>query len=82
MSQVTDTSPFPSAAAVYSRAYEVLKKMAAAGHVTVSRIGRRTVCHPSEDMNDLIDALNRGDEERIKGMLLLHHTNEYLAAAG
>lgn len=57
------------ASAVYSRAYQVLNNMAGRGHVTV--LGKRS--HVSDDMNQLIFALNRGDEETIKGLLLQTH---------
>lgn len=60
---------WPGASEVYSRAYKVLENMAGRGHVTV--LGRRS--HVSDDMNKLIFALNRGDEEVIKGLLLQTH---------
>ena len=67
------TPEWPGAAAVYSRAYRVLERMAPS-HVTRVRVGRgRFVCSPSEDMRRLIDALNSGGEETIKGLLLMPH---------
>jgi hypothetical protein len=55
---------------VYSTAYRVLDRMAARGHVTMRKVRGKTQCDPSEEIRDLIDALNKGDEERIKGLLL------------
>jgi hypothetical protein len=60
---------WPGASEVYSRAYKVLENMAGRGHVTV--LGMRS--HVSDDMSKLIFALNRGDEEIIKGLLLQTH---------
>jgi len=65
---------WPGADACYSRAYRVLDALAKAGHVKRVKRGRHMTCEPSEDMNELIDALNRGDEERIKGLLLQYRT--------
>ena len=70
--------------AVYSKAYAVLARMGRTGHVTPHvyhrNVGRNLkgkcisgmTMAPSEDMNDLIEALNKGNEERIKGLLLLY----------
>lgn len=57
------------AEAVYSRAYKVLENMAGRGHVTV--LGMRS--HVSDEMSRLIFALNKGDEEVIKSLLLQTH---------
>ena len=66
---------WPAAEAVYRKAYRLLEKMAASGHVQRRKAGRgRTVCFPSEEMNDLIEALDSGNEERIKG-LLMHYSD-------
>lgn len=54
------------ASSAYSRAYRTLERMARNGHVSKR--------HVSEEMHDLIEALNEGNEERIKG-LLLHYTD-------
>lgn len=68
---VTESSPFPGAATCYSRAYKLLRWMAESGHVRQVKNGRKTVrCEVSEDMADLIAALNRGDESTIKATLL------------
>lgn len=61
--------------ACYSKAYRILEEMAKNGHVTQSdyMLTRRRViryCVPSPEMEDWIDALNKGDEERIKAKLL------------
>lgn len=58
---------WPGAQVCYRRAYHLLTLMSAK-HVAIVR-GR---CVPSDEMNELIDALNRGDEERIKGLIMLH----------
>ena len=53
------------AQAVYSRAYAMLTSMSRS-HVSIVR----GYCVVSDDMRLIIDALNSGDEERIKGLLL------------
>ncbi len=58
-----------SASAVYRKAYRTLELMAERGHV---KRGHHC-CYPSQDMRDLIDALNKGDEEQIKGLLIMTH---------
>ncbi len=60
---------WPGAAAVYSRAYKVLEYMAQNGHVTRTFF-RRWYCTVSEEMSYFIDALNEGDEEKIKAFLM------------
>lgn len=64
---------------VYAKAYRILDAMASAGHATPARgirhfkngsISYTTQGHVSESMTDLIAALNRGDEEEIKALLL------------
>jgi hypothetical protein len=64
--------PWAGASAVYSRAYRQLERMAAAGlagQVRNSR-GRTVRCVPDERMTDLTEAMNKGDEETLKGMVL------------
>jgi len=64
---------------VYGRAYRVLERMAAAGHATpgVTEWDRRGRSHVivqgsvSREMRDLIDALNKGDERRIRAAIQL-----------
>jgi hypothetical protein len=74
----TNLPSWPGASEVYSRAYRVLEWMGRNGHSPCSfgkkdKYGNRPVMpRPSEDMSQLIDALNDGDEERIKGRLLLY----------
>ncbi|MEE8503984.1 MAG: hypothetical protein V3T26_05995 [candidate division NC10 bacterium] len=50
----------------YSRAYHLLEEMAEQGHVRKTFSG----CVTSFEMDKLVEALNKGDEETIKGMLL------------
>lgn len=64
---MTNLPNWKSADAVYSKAYRLLERMALAGHVTK----QRKQVSVSEDMRDLVDALNIGDEERIKGLIML-----------
>ena len=63
---------WPGASHCYSRAYRLLDRWAADGGVSMGYNYRRggKFCAPSQKMVDLIDALNRGDEEYIKGTLL------------
>lgn len=68
---MSDLPNWPGADVCYSRAYRLLEKMAAAGHVTRVKHGRRYRCEVSQEMRDLITALDRGDEEYIKGTLLV-----------
>ena len=67
--------------AAYSKAYRILEKMGRNGHVTpytYRPVGRdlkgRVIMgmqmHVSQEMRDFIDALNKGDEETIKGLNL------------
>jgi len=71
------------AAAAYGRAYRILAEMGRGGHVRLVKVGRRTVCVPSVEMDAAIDALNKGDEERVKGFNLanLHLDPELKEAA-
>lgn len=60
---------------VYSRAYRALELMGAAEWRAEINRCRKTGRKPrgivpSEDMTDLIDALSKGEEERIKGLML------------
>ena len=63
---------WPGASKVYSKAYRVLERMSRNTKVNYHR-GRYICDGPSDDMQALIDALNEGDEERIKGLLLMSH---------
>lgn len=71
---------WPGAAEVYSRAYRTLEHMAQAGHVKVGLrapvgrgvTGKVIIGHQryvSDEMSELIEALNAGDEERIKAIM-------------
>lgn len=65
---------WPGAAAVYSKAYRKLELMARSGHATAgSPPSRGWIGHSgyvSPEMRDLIEALDRGDENRIKAYLM------------
>lgn len=50
------------ASGAYGRAYRILEGMARRGHVKKSH----GCCFVSQDMQDFIDALNKGNEEEIK----------------
>lgn len=63
------------ASRVYSLAYKVLKLMAQDGHATPPKRHKKTGRilkrgYVSETMHDLMVALDEGDEEKLKGMLL------------
>lgn len=65
----------------YSRAYRLLERWGTANYAAAvanfkgkrRRVGGALVipCPPTDEMKSLIDALNRGDEEKIKGILML-----------
>ena len=65
---------WPHASKVYSRAYRVLKNMVRAGCATApvyTKGGKlKKQGYVSEEMNDFIDALNKGNEEKIKWYIL------------
>lgn len=61
---------WPGASAVYSKTYRRLEIMAQQGHITRSYHRGRYHCTPSQEMTDLIHAIDRGDEETIKAALL------------
>ena len=56
------------ASKVYSNAYNCLAQMPKRGHIRSALKSYYT----SQEMDDLIEALNNGNEERIKGLLLLY----------
>lgn len=73
---MSNLSEWPGAAAVYSKAHAILTRMGRRGHATPAITRRGRVVEPgvvSDEMRALIDALNRGDEETIKGLLLQTH---------
>lgn len=60
---------------VYSRAYRILKNMACTGHVSKSFYQREQnhiykTRYVSDEMKDFIEALNEGNEEKIKWHIL------------
>lgn len=72
-----DTGNLPQwdgAAGAYSRAYRILANMGRRGHATPARISKAgkviTQGSISDDMRSFVDALNNGDEERIKANIL------------
>ena len=62
---------WPGAAHCYSQAYRLLEKWGARNYATTKFKGKIKCPTPSDEMKSLIDALDRGDEEKIKGILLL-----------
>ena len=62
------------ASAVYSRCYKFLELMAQHGHVTQTWRRGAAICNTSDEMDLLVAALDEGDEERLKGLLLLYRT--------
>jgi hypothetical protein len=83
-SNVGNLPPWPGAEVCYRRAYRLLERMAASGHVIADfgttrhrgrGVDRRLLpanggCSVSLEMRDLIGALARGDEAYIKRALL------------
>lgn len=55
---------------VYSRGYALLDRMAKSGHVRHGYYLAQHYCATSQTMDDIIDALNKGDEEYLKWCLL------------
>ena len=79
---------WPGADACYTKAYRMLERMATNGHVSMGAgwpgycgRGRDLKGHaimssgaaPSNDMTRLIEALDQGNEEQIKGLLLSYN---------
>lgn len=68
---VSDNLPnWIGADGAYRRSYRILANMAKRGHVTQSWWRGRCQCSVSDEMESLIDALNEGDEEKVKGLNL------------
>ena len=66
----------------YTAAYAMLRKMATElGHVRIvrDRKGKPVGSESSQDMRDIIEALNKGDEEQVKGYLALGRTYGWAA---
>lgn len=61
---------WPGASECYSKIYDLLNSMASNGHIQQRGGKRRLVCNVSGDMDHIINALNKGDEETIKAVLL------------
>lgn|GEM_PF-3872156 len=67
---------WPGASACYSRAYRLLDAMGQAEYRRLtsgknSKLRGRFICR-TDDMDALIEALNSGDEQQIKALLLDH----------
>jgi hypothetical protein len=85
--KMSDTGNLPSwknADRVYSNAYKMLESMAKNGHVQIEKNLNRQVntypkthCVVSDDMNNLIEALDNGNEEEIKGLMLLYRAYNF-----
>lgn len=78
------TPNWPGADAVYGNLGRVLDMMSKSGHATAPKVHKRTrkILKPafvSDEMRDLIDAMNRGNEEKLKG-LQMQYRNRYPAA--
>ena len=80
--RVTNLPPWPGAKSCYSRAYRLLERMAANGHVTMGfdmghprgrgvdgrPLPLNGCCHPSQEMRDLIDALDVATTSSSSGL--------------
>ena len=67
----------------YAKSYAMLKRMAVElGHVTIKRDskGQPVGSEASQDMRDIIDALNKGNEEQVKGNLVMGRTYGWVVA--
>jgi hypothetical protein len=73
--QMSNLPSWPGASHCYGKAYKLLERMAKNGHVIQSYRRNKRVCTVSEEMETLIAALNKGDEEQIKGILLYARSN-------
>ena len=66
--------PWKGASAVYSRAYRILANLnrtAATAQMETARKRRRAFhFDPPEEARELIEALGKGNEEHIKGLVL------------
>lgn len=67
---ITDTYPFKGAAVCYRRARKLLDWMGTNGYVQQHKRGKHRYCTVDPEMNRLIDAMNKGDEETIKAFLI------------
>lgn len=67
---------WPGASKVYSRAYATLEEMGRTGHAKPAIVRHGKVVQQgrvSDEMNTLIEALDSGNEEQIKYLLMLTH---------
>lgn len=65
----TENTPFVGASVCYTRAYKLLKWMGEKGGYVKQIKNRKGVtirCEVDEEMQTLVDALNKGNEETIK----------------
>jgi len=68
---------WPGAEYAYKTAYKILDAMGKAGYEAHTAMqkklpkSKQTRYSPSEDMRDFIDALDKGNEEKIKGYNLM-----------
>jgi hypothetical protein len=69
---------WPHADKIYGRATRLLELMSQAGHATPAKFTKRgklkTAGKTTEEMDDLIAALNAGDEREIKALMLRYST--------
>ena len=69
---------WPGASKVYSRIYRGLENMRDNGHVRRSLWYGKATCYTSQEMDDIITALNEGDEETLKGWVFWLIDHGYL----
>ncbi|MFO0449971.1 MAG: hypothetical protein ACK52I_15135 [Pseudomonadota bacterium] len=59
---------WPGADGAYRRTVIIIANMAKAGHIKRIGRGEKAKCEVSADLQDYIEAMNKGDEERIKAL--------------
>jgi hypothetical protein len=52
------------------RALRVIDHMATNGHTSIVKVGRRTECRTTPELDDAVASLNRGDEHAVKAFVL------------
>lgn len=60
---------WPGATVCYARAYKLLDWMGKNGHIKQQKARGKTYCTVSDEMNQLIASMNKGDEEGVKYFL-------------
>lgn len=80
---IAETPEWPGADAVYSYLYKVLEKMGSdnwAAEVAQAKKRRTKPAspHPTDDMKNIMDALDAGDEERLKDLHMKYKTSRYV----